>query len=208
MLISTAPRLTRAMAGPVDEMTVLRRGCDMQGDDVGAPQKLIEGDRFGRRSDFVRCVVVRHHVHAEGGSVAGDQGADPTIANDSHALSSELRAPKSVAIPAAGERMGGGRRRAAHEGEQQAKAMFRGRRHVPNRLWAVAQADNPYRSKARRVEIDVIESGGGGEDVTQPWRLGDQRLADMAAEPHHHRVAIDEFAPEGVLKPVTCRTRI
>ena len=90
--------------------------------------------------------------------------------------------------------MGRGGRGVAQKREQQPEAMLRRCGHVQDRSRAIAQADDPHGGGACCIEVDMIEAGGGGEDVSKLWRSGDDRTPDMRPKTDHDHVAIDKFA--------------
>ena len=72
---------------------------NVEGDEVGRGQELVEGDLLHGEVGLDRDDVVGEDGHAEGQGPLGDLGPDPAAADDAQGLAVELRALERLLLP-------------------------------------------------------------------------------------------------------------
>ena len=139
-----------------DQAGRLCRLGDMDGQEIGLADQVLEGDQLSAHSPGPigrQIRVVGHEAHPERQRPLRHQGADPAQTDDPEGLAVQFHAFPTRAFPAARFQRGVGLRDVAGLGQQQGDGVLGGREDV--RLRGVHHDDPASRG---RGDVDIVEA--------------------------------------------------
>ncbi len=177
-----------------DQADRLGRARQVDGDDVGLLEELVEADQADaelRRARGGDVRVVGHDVHLEGLQPLRHQHADLAEPHHAEGLARELDAGEPRAVPASGAQRGVGRRDPPGGGEHQADGVLGGGGDVRG-----GGVDDHHPGSGGGGDVDVVEADAGPGHHPQGGRGGEHLGVDLRGGPHQQRGGAGHLAQE------------
>ena len=182
---------------PVDEAFGLGGEADVEGEEVGLAEEVVDGDEgdvvlagdHGRDKG-----VVADQGHAEGAGAAGDLETDAPETDDAEGLAAELGALERFLVPLAGVHGAvGGRNFTAH-GDHEAEGELGDGDGVSA---GGVHDDNAVAGSG--VGVDVVHADAGAADDAELGRVLEQRGVDLNGGADDQGVGVPELVCQGAL---------
>ncbi len=163
---------------------------------IGARADRVDRHQLDRepRGDFLGNVrIVRDNAHAEGARALGDLLADAAQSGDAERFAAQLRADEPLFLPASVlHRAIGGRDRAGEAQHQRAGVLGHADAVRPRCV------DDEDAAAAGGGDVDVVDTGAGARDDSQPGRRVHQPRVHLGRAPDEQGVGAGEIGGERV----------
>jgi hypothetical protein len=156
---------------------------DVQADEVGAREQLVEGqelDAFERRALAREVGIVGHDLHGEAEPARGDHATDATEADDAERLAGDLASGELAAqLPLARAHRAIAARHVAREREHERDRELGGGGRI-----AGGSVHHDHSARGGRIDVDVVHAHAGATDHLQARRRVEDRARHLGGRAH------------------------